>query len=184
MAILKADLTTVVATRLTTRETAVLVIDLDQCRPRSFVTRMDAEAVSEPRLAHSAKRGGHMAEEQATVALVAADDTLRDSFHLLLESSGYKVQAHQSGDSLLAGPLSALACVVVDHSPPALNGLELIEHIRSRGETIPTVLIAVPLSTHEAERASKLTAVTVLQKPLVADALLSYLCSIFVPPNG
>ena len=125
-----------------------------------------------------------MAEEQAGVAVVAADDTLRDSFHFLLESSGYKVLAHQSGASLLAGPLSALACIVVDHSPPALNGLELMEHIRSRGDTTPAVLIAVPLSTQDAERASKLTAVTVLEKPLVADSLLSYLCSIAVPPNG
>jgi DNA-binding NtrC family response regulator len=65
----------------------------------------------------------------------------------------------------------------------ALRCMHVIEHIRSRVEVIPVVLMAAPLSTHDPERITKLSALNVLEKPLAADALLSYLCSISAPPK-
>ena len=121
------------------------------------------------------------AMNKAVVAVVVVEFDLRESFCLLLESAGYTVEAHESGESLLAVQLSALACIVVDHSPPELNGLNLVEHIRSRGEMAPTVLISDPLSTHDAERIAKLSALTALEMPLVADDLLRHLCFLSVP---
>lgn len=124
-----------------------------------------------------------MAEMQGSIAVIATDSNICDSFRFLLETHGYRVETYKSDESFPAGALSTLTCIVVDHSPPELNGLDVIEHIRNRGEITPTVLIAGPSSTHDSERAAKLTALTVLEKPLVADALLSYLCSISTPPR-
>ena len=118
------------------------------------------------------------AGKQSRAAVVAADSGVRESFQFLLETHGYTTGTYDSGDKFLAEPLPALACIIVYHSKPEVNGLDIIEHIRNSGHATPTVLITDPLSTHEAEQASKLTALTVLEKPLTDEALLNYLCSL------
>jgi hypothetical protein len=47
--------------------------------------------------------------------------------------------------------------------------MHVIEHIRSRVEVIPVVLMAAPLSTHDPERITELSALNVLEKPLVVS---------------
>ena len=62
------------------------------------------------------RREQMVAEKQIGVAVIAADFTVRDSFRFLLESHEYRAQTYQSDESFVAGPLSSLACIVVDRS--------------------------------------------------------------------
>jgi FixJ family two-component response regulator len=127
--------------------------DPDQGRPSAAFARLD--------------------QARAPAVFVVDDDpAVLNSLEFALGVHGYEVSTYSSGAALLeaAGDLGS-GCVVVDHRPRGINGIDLAKALRSRGVEMPVILI-----THAGaellDRAA-IKGVSVIEKPLNAAALES-----------
>jgi len=110
------------------------------------------------------------------VHVVDDDEAVRDSMRALLESYGIEVQAYASArEFLVAGPAQRRGCVLVDLHMPGMGGLELLEALKAQGSRIPVIAITGRSDSILKERATRAGAVTLLEKPVPDEALLSTL---------
>ncbi|MCC6510317.1 MAG: response regulator transcription factor [Pirellulaceae bacterium] len=105
-------------------------------------------------------------DTRPVVYIVDDDDVVCDYLTQLLERAGIASQAFSSGELLLDAWHDLIpGCFVLDYHLPAMSGLQLIEEIRSRGSTVPFLIITgfgtVPMTVD----AMKNGAVTVIEKP-------------------
>jgi len=78
--------------------------------------------------------------EAALVHIVDDDDAVRESLGRLLRSHGFQVRLYRSaGEFLLASPIRAPGCVLLDLRMPGPGGLELQESL-SKQEDAPAVV--------------------------------------------
>src|ERR1700685_3848623 len=88
------------------------------------------------------------------IAVIDDDDRVRESLHNLLASYGYHAEAFASAELYLAsdGP-SRSNCIIADVQmrKRQMNGLELLQHIRSSQPEVPVIIITgKPSSRSEA----------------------------------
>lgn len=77
-----------------------------------------------------------------TVCVVDDNDDVRDSTRALLESCGYVVKAFASAEDYLRHPGAEDAdCLLLDLNMPGMNGLELLEVLRSCGTATATIVL-------------------------------------------
>jgi two-component system, LuxR family, response regulator FixJ len=107
------------------------------------------------------------------VVIVLDDDhAVRNSLKFSLEIEGFTVRSYATGAELLdAGSLAPCSCLVVDQHMPGMNGLDLIDLLRSRQFSAPAILITGDPSSSVRERANK-ASVPIVEKPLLGNALL------------
>jgi FixJ family two-component response regulator len=117
-----------------------------------------------------------MPSHPSTLIFVVDDDpAVLHSTRFLLESEGHQVETFPGGRELLAafpGPSPAL--VLLDHVMPGLDGLEVFAQLRSLDAVVPVVLITGHPDPGIRTRA-RLAGLSVVEKPLAFDALLSML---------
>ena len=111
----------------------------------------------------------------ATICVIDDDGAVRESTVALLESAGYTVKPFASADEFLRRPASQNAdCLLCDLNMPGLNGLELLELLRSRGITAPAIIL-----TANGERAGarmmRAGVLKVLHKPVSEADLLQWI---------
>jgi FixJ family two-component response regulator len=113
-----------------------------------------------------------MREHQPAVLVIVDDDPpLLAALKFSLEVEGFEVRAYATAESLLAErEFPELGCLILDYQLPGLDGLELLARLRSRGVTMPAVLITTPNPRVLARAAA--ANVPVVPKPLLTDALL------------
>lgn len=114
-------------------------------------------------------------ENASIVAVIDDDDEVRDVLRVLLETAGHDVETFKSGSQFLqSAELDRMACLVVDQRMPRMTGLELLQELDRRGYPIPSLLIT---GIHDPEidaAASRIGAMTVLEKPMSPKELLRY----------
>ena len=112
-----------------------------------------------------------------TVYVVDADSAIRDALTTLLESYDLSVKAYSDSNSFLQAvrgvPKGCL--LIVEAELPGLNGLGLLRELRSKGSTIPVVLLASNAKPDFTKRAERAGAAGVLEKPFVGDELMNKL---------
>ncbi len=110
--------------------------------------------------------------ERGTIYIVDDDDSVRDSARALLESYDHTVEDFASArDILLAFDQLVEGCMLLDLNMPEMGGIELLELLRSRGDTIPVIVVTAQNDTSVLDRARRAGAYAVLEKP-VDDALI------------
>jgi two-component system response regulator FixJ len=112
---------------------------------------------------HEANRG--------KITVVGDDHAVRDSLRFMLEVVGHTVETFASAAEFLGAEVRHLACLILDHHMPQLNGMESAERLRADGVTIPILLITDAPAA--AARAAELS-VNVLEKPHIVDGLLDF----------
>jgi FixJ family two-component response regulator len=106
-------------------------------------------------------------ESESGVAIAVVDDdaAVLDSTRVLLEALDFEVHAYvNAADFLAANP--KIACVIADYHMPGMNGLDLAAELRSRGNTIPVIMITAMSDPQIETRAAALGIKAVLKKPL------------------
>jgi len=99
------------------------------------------------------------------IVVVDDDHAVRESLKNLMEVEGFAVRDFSSGRDLLnEASLPVIGCLVVDYEMPAMNGLELVSALRSRGVSLPVILFTANSGQHVRDRALAMSAV-VVQKP-------------------
>ena len=112
--------------------------------------------------------------EPATVFVVNADPSLRETMTEALREAGHTVQAFASPRAFLAAALSTGAGVVVlDVQLPELSGLEVNTALRESGGALPVVFTSDDGDVRVAVEVMKAGAVDFLVAPIDAEALLA-----------
>lgn len=108
--------------------------------------------------------------EQARVAVVEDDSSMRTAFARLLRVAQFDVRTFSSADQLLNSP-TEFKCVVIDVHLSGMSGIGLHAALRSTGREVPVILITghdVP----SAEEYARAVGVPYLRKPVLARDLL------------
>jgi len=113
-----------------------------------------------------------------TVTIVDDDEAVVDSLNALLQSYGFETKGYTSAREFLAQADGDARCIVVDMHMPEMNGLELLNALKSRGETPRAIMITGRGEVNLPERAAHLGAAHVLRKPIDAAALISLIRTI------
>jgi FixJ family two-component response regulator len=112
------------------------------------------------------------APSQPDVVIVEDDPDLLRALTFAFETEGFGVQSYASAEALLDQPsLPERSCLVIDYWLPKMNGLALLNRLREQGHDLPAVLITT--STREIERRAALAGVSIVDKPLLNDALVA-----------
>jgi FixJ family two-component response regulator len=117
----------------------------------------------------------HVAADPGDRPICVVDDDagVRDSLTVMLETHGFKVLTHASGAELCADEhRRQIACLIVDHHMPGMDGPDTIEVLRRQGIAVPTILITGRLDPNVAARAVKLGVIATLEKPFSASRLV------------
>jgi FixJ family two-component response regulator len=117
-----------------------------------------------------------MTETRAdTICVIDDDQAVRESMVALLEASGYTVKPFASADDFLRRQGSqSTDCLLLDLNMPGLNGLELLELLRSRGVTAPAIVLTANGERFGA-RLTRAGVLKVLHKPVSETDLLQWI---------
>ena len=108
------------------------------------------------------------------VDIIDDDEAVRDSTRALLECCGYAVRDHASAEKFLKQEGARADCLLVDQHMPGMSGLELIEHLRARGDRTPALMMTGRSDPSIEPRAARI-GVKLLLKPIPEDQLLRWI---------
>lgn len=117
---------------------------------------------------------GRSAEaHQATICVVESDPEQRAALSHLLSHLQHEVCAFDSAESLLdALRETRMKVLVASLELPGMNGLELLQALRDRGNPVPTIMLAGEADVATAVGAIRAGAVDFIQKPVIDRILL------------
>jgi two-component system response regulator FixJ len=115
------------------------------------------------------------------VAVVNSDPAVRNSLRFSLEVEGLAVREYPAGADLLKDvEHAAVDSLVLDERMPAMSGLDTIARLRELNISVPTMLMASRLTPALRERVRR-AGVSVVEKPLLGDALIEWIRKAFSP---
>jgi two-component system, LuxR family, response regulator FixJ len=110
------------------------------------------------------------------ICVVDDDCDVLGSLQFLLETDGFDVRTFKSGAALLKDTASDDAdCFVIDYKMPNMNGLDLVNRLRSRDISAPIILITGHPDEHISEKAATAGVHHVLRKPLLDESLIGHI---------
>ncbi|MCW2404598.1 two-component system response regulator FixJ [Sphingobium sp. B1D7B] len=107
------------------------------------------------------------------VYVIDDDESARHSLEFLLDVAGIRVRSFSSADAFLkSSPPLAGACVVTDVRMPGLGGVELVEELRRRGNSVPAIVVTGHADVPLAIQAMKAGVTDFIEKPFDDEAIL------------
>lgn len=107
------------------------------------------------------------------VYIIEDDEAVRSSTRLWLETMNYEVGAFPSAEAFLQDTEGREAgCLLLDYHLGGMNGVDLLELLRSRGVTTPAIILTANRNLPR-ERLSQVGVLAVLPKPPVTGDLLA-----------
>ena len=112
------------------------------------------------------------ASPECTVFVVDDDDSARQALKCLLEAEGFAVQIYSSAERVLdETQVTKNSCLVTDYHMPGMDGLELVDELRIRGNSIPAILVTGDPNQNVRDRAAA-AHVPVIEKPNSAKSVV------------
>ena len=109
----------------------------------------------------------------AKVYVVDDDADMRRSLRWLIESIGVAVEDFQSAENFLAqDPLARQGCLVLDVRMPGMGGIQLLEHLKSLGSTLPVIMFTGHGEIPMAVQTLKYGAFDFVEKPASHQVIL------------
>lgn len=107
------------------------------------------------------------------VHVIDDDHGIRQSLRAILEVAGFSIELHDSAEHfLVAFDPSQIGCIMVDLRMPKMDGISLLQELRSRHCEIPIIAMSGLADVTAAVLSMKLGAIDLLQKPIDPRALL------------
>jgi two-component system response regulator FixJ len=121
--------------------------------------------------------------------IVDDDFAMRDSLEMLLSAEGYETKLFRDANEFLqAAAFLPFGVLIVDLQMPGINGLELLDRLKSRKIRFPVVLITGFGNITVAVRAMRAGAVDFVEKPFSRETILASIAlaaaSLNAPPEG
>jgi FixJ family two-component response regulator len=115
-----------------------------------------------------------MSSQQARVAIVDDDASVRKALSLLLNASSFEVDTYESAVEFLQSLRTGIpVCLIVDLQMPEMTGLELQHRLVRGGFNIPTIVITAHNEFGAQERCQAAGAKAYLLKPIQEDTLIA-----------
>jgi len=112
--------------------------------------------------------------DNAVIHMVDDDEDVRRALAFLLGTAGLAVRVYESGAALLENlDTSQRGCIVSDVRMPGIDGIQLLRHLKSRGVTLPVIIMTGHADVALAVAAMKAGAVDFIEKPFSDDILLA-----------
>ena len=110
----------------------------------------------------------------SVISVIDDDASVRGATDNLLSSHGYVVRTFASAEDFLqsAHPDDS-SCVVADVQMPGMSGLDLLTHVRTRGNDVPFIFITAFPDESVRARALKVGAICFLAKPFAGRVLIN-----------
>lgn len=109
--------------------------------------------------------------EKSLVIVVDDDPAVRKSLKFSLELEGFSVRTYADAAELLSEEtLPLLGCLVIDYNLPTLNGLEVLQRLRSGHVRLPAIMITSYPSRMLRESAAA-AGVPIVEKPFFNHTL-------------
>lgn len=109
-----------------------------------------------------------------TVFIVDDDEGVRRGLLSMLTASGFLVETFDSAESFLASDaLNRPGCAILDVRMSGMDGLEMQRELRTRGISLPIIVLTGHANVPMAVAAMEQGAVTLLEKPAQPDELLA-----------
>jgi FixJ family two-component response regulator len=119
----------------------------------------------------SLNKATHMSDAPP-IFIVDDHSAALNSLRFLLESEGYKVVSFCEGAELLSSlPRPDPACVIIDYKMPAMDGMDLFQHLRDAGVKAPVILVTGHFDPAIRTRVEE-AGLDLIEKPLSQDMLL------------
>ena len=110
----------------------------------------------------------------SVISVIDDDASVRTATNNLLSSHGYQVHTFASAvDFLQSARLADSSCVVADVQMPVMSGLDLLQHMRTRGNDAPFIFITAFPDDSVRARALKAGAICFLAKPFAGPVLIN-----------
>jgi FixJ family two-component response regulator len=110
----------------------------------------------------------------SVISVIDDDASVRAATNNLLSSHGYQVHTFASAvDFLQSSRRDDSSCVIADVQMPAMSGLDLLTHLRTRGNDAPFIFITAFPDESVRARALKAGAICFLAKPFAAPVLIN-----------
>ena len=114
-----------------------------------------------------------MPNEQV-VHVVDDDLAVRQSLSFLLASDGLPVRLHESASAFLEVVKDgATGCIVTDVRMPGIDGIAFLRHLKTRGLSLPVIVMTGHADVPMAVEAMKEGAVDFIEKPFDDDMFLA-----------
>jgi hemerythrin-like metal-binding protein len=109
--------------------------------------------------------------EHVRVDVVVSDTAVRESTRILLDVYECLGNDYASGTEYILGGVHDIDCLLTDRVLSDMSGLELLEHLRTSGDTTPAVMMTGWTDLEMISRAKRLS-LTLLDKPALSESLL------------
>ena len=108
------------------------------------------------------------------LSVVDDDESVRESLPDLIKEFGFAARAFSSAEEfLLSGSVDETSCLILDIAMPGMNGLELGQELKRRGQEIPVIFITGQRDETIRARVLKQRAAGFLLKPFSDADLLA-----------
>jgi FixJ family two-component response regulator len=115
-----------------------------------------------------------MSKQQARVAIVDDDASVRKALSTLLDAFSFEADTYGSAAEFLQSLHTGIPeCLIVDLQMPEMTGLELQHHLVRGGFNIPTIVITAHDEFGAQERCRSAGAKAYLVKPIQEDTLIA-----------
>jgi FixJ family two-component response regulator len=114
------------------------------------------------------------------VSIVDDDPFVRAAARSFVRSLGGQAREFASGAAFVASDaVSRTGCLICDVEMPGMDGIELLARLEAAGLRIPTVFVTAYATARVRERVRAGTALCLLEKPLDARELETWLARAF-----
>ncbi|MDP2207969.1 MAG: sigma-54 dependent transcriptional regulator [Bacteroidota bacterium] len=110
-----------------------------------------------------------------TILIIDDEKSIRDAVKMILNYEKYEVELAEDGPkgfAILDNPENRIDAVLLDVKMPGMDGIEVLQTIKSRHTDLPIIMISGHGTIETAVEATKLGAFDFLTKPLDRDKLL------------
>ena len=112
----------------------------------------------------------------SVISVIDDDASIRAATKNLLSSHGYSVHTFVSAEDFLqSAHWGDSSCVVADVQMSGMSGLDLLTHLRSRGNDVPFIFITAFPDENLRARALKIGAICFLSKPFAGPVLINHI---------
>jgi FixJ family two-component response regulator len=110
------------------------------------------------------------------IAVVDDEEAIRDALSDLLLVMRYACQAFDRAEAFLAANTpGSFDCLITDIRMPGMTGLDLLQHLKAAGSTLPVIIVTSMTDSVTRTRALESGAHAYLTKPVIDDVLLQSL---------